>query len=177
MDIKHCFSGNRIVVALTAFALTAGTAALARQTTAPSSSTASTQSSTTTTTTTTKKSTKAERKAARKERHEKMANELGLTADQKTQMKAIQQDQRKQMKAVKDDSSLSQDQKAAKFKEIHKAGMEKRDALLTPEQRDKMQHLRDEHEAEEAKEGKEGGHKWHHKKQQTTPSTTETPKS
>src|SRR5438128_11495129 len=103
MDIKHCFSGNRLVVALTAFALTAGTAALAQQTSTPSS-TASTQSSTTTTTTTSKKSTKAERKAARKERrkerHEKMANELGLTADQKTQLKSLRDDQRKQMQAV-----------------------------------------------------------------------------
>src|ERR1051326_2698846 len=106
-----------------------------------------------------------------------MANELGLTADQKTQLKSLRDDQRKQMQAIKNDSSLSAEQKAAKMKEGHKAGMEKRDALLTPEQREKMQHLRDEHEAEEAKEGKEGGHKWHHKKQQTAPSTTETPKS
>ena len=171
MDIKHCLSGNRIAVALTAFALTAGTAAVAQQTTAPSSSTTSTQSSTTTTTT---KPSKAERKAKRKERHEKMANELGLTADQKTQLKSLRDDQRKQMQAVKNDSSLSAEQKQAKMKEIHKAGMEKRDALLTPEQREKMQHIRDEHEGNEAKEG---GHKWHHKKQQTTPSTTETPKS
>jgi hypothetical protein len=89
-------------------------------------------------------------------------------------MKAIQQDQRKQMQATKNDSSLSTEQKQAKFKEIHKAGMEKRDALLTPEQREKMQHLRDENESAE---GKEGGHKWHHKKQQAAPSTTETPKS
>ncbi len=81
-----------------------------------------------------------------------MQKELGLTADQKKQMKALQQDQRKQMKAVKDDSSLSQDQKAAKFKEIHKSGMEKRDALLTPEQREKLQHLRSENEENEGKE-------------------------
>lgn len=171
MDIKHCLCGNRVVVALTAFALTAGTAALAQQTTTPSSSTTSTQTSTTTTTT---KPSKAEKKAARKERHEKMAKELGLTADQKTQMKALQQDQRKQMQAIKNDSSLSTEQKQAKFKEMHKAGMEKRDALLTPEQREKMQHLRAEHEENEAKEG---GQKWHHKKQQAAPATTETPKS
>ena len=50
--------------------------------------------------------------------------------------------------------------------------MEKRDALLTPEQREKMKGLRAEHEADEAKEGKEGGHHWRHKKQQTTPPAT-----
>ncbi len=163
METKHSFFGSRIAVALTAFALAAGIPALAQQsTTTPSDSTQSAQ---------TAPKTKAEKKAARKERKEKMAQELGLTDQQKQQMKALQQDQRKQMKAVRDDSSLSQEQKQAKVKEIHKAGMEKRDALLTPEQREKIQHLRAENEAEE-------GHRNHHKKHQTTPSaTTETPKS
>jgi Spy/CpxP family protein refolding chaperone len=87
-----------------------------------------------------------------------MAKELGLTADQKKQLKSLRQDQKKQMDAVRNDASLSQEQKAAKLKEIHKAGMEKRDSLLTPEQREKMQHLRDENEA------KEGGARHHHRK-------------
>ena len=173
MESKHSFFGSRIAVALTAFALAAGATALAQQSTTPSDSTQSTQSA---------PATKADKKAWKKEhkeRKEKMAKELGLTDDQKKQLKALRQDQRKQMDAVRNDSSLSQEQKQAKFKEIHQAGMEKRDALLTPEQREKMQHLRDEHEAEEAKEGKTGGHHWRHKKdQQTTPSTTTTtPKS
>jgi Spy/CpxP family protein refolding chaperone len=167
MDIKHSFFGNRIAVAFAAFVLTTGIPVLAQQSTTTSGSTQSTQSA---------PATKADTKASRKEWKQQMAKELGLTDDQKKQLKSLRQDQRKQMEAVRNDSSLSQEQKQAKFKEIHKSGMEKRDALLTPEQREKMQHLRDEHEAEEAKEGKEGGH--HHKKQQTTPSsTTETPKS
>ena len=168
METKHSFLGSRIAVALTAFALTAGIPALAQQSTTTSGSTQSTQAA---------PATKAEKKAARKERKEKMAKELGLTDDQKKQLKSLKQDQRKQMDAVRKDSSLTQEQKQAKFKEIHQSGMEKRDALLTPEQREKMQHLRDEHEA---KEGKEGGHHWRHKKdkQQTAPSATpETPKS
>ena len=169
METKHSFFGSRIAVALTAFALTAGIPALAQQSTTTSDNTQSTQSA---------PATKAEKKAARKERKEKMAKELGLTADQKKQLKSLKQDQRKQMEAVRKDSSLTQEQKQAKFKEIHKSGMEKRDSLLTPEQREKMQHLRAEHEAEEGKEGKEGGHHWRHKKQQTTPpATTETPKN
>jgi len=169
METKHSLFGSRIAVALTAFALAAGIPALAQQSTTPSDSTQTTQAA---------PATKAEKKAARNERKEKMAKELGLTDDQKKQLKALRQDQRKQMEAIKNDSSLTQEQKQEKFKEIHKAGMEKRDALLTPEQREKMQHLRDEHEAGE---GKEGGHHWRHKKnqQQPTPSatTTETPKS
>jgi Spy/CpxP family protein refolding chaperone len=150
MDTKHSFFGSRILAAVASFALTAGTVAVAQQTTTPSAADQSAMSSTTAT-----KPSKAERKAhsqERKERKEKMQKELGLTADQKKQMKALQQDQRKQMKAVKDDSSLSQEQKAAKFKEIHKGGMEKRDALLTPEQREKLQHLRSENEENEGRE-------------------------
>ena len=150
MDTKHSLFGSRILAAVATFALTAGTVAMAQQTTTPSATDQAATSSTTST-----KPSKAERKAhrkERKERKEKMQKELGLTADQKKQMKALQQDQRKQMKAVKDDSSLSQEQKAAKFKEIHKAGMEKRDALLTPEQREKLQHLRSENEENEGGE-------------------------
>ena len=174
METKHSFFGSRIAVALTAFALAAGIPALAQQSTTPSGSTQSTQSA---------PATKADKKAWKKEHKEhkeKMAKELGLTADQKKQLNSLKQDQRKQMEAVRKDSSLTQEQKQAKMKEIHQAGMEKRDALLTPEQREKMQHLRAEHEADEAKEGKEGGHHWRHKKdqQQTTPpATTTTPKS
>ena len=175
METKHSFFGSRIAVALTAFALAAGIPALAQQSTTSSSSTQSTQST---------PATKADKKAWKKEhkeRKEKMAKELGLTADQQKQLKALKQDQRKQMEAVRNDSSLTQEQKQAKFKEIHQAGMEKRDSLLTPEQREKMQHLRTEHEADEAKEGKngkEGGHHWRHKKDQTTPpATSTTPKS
>lgn len=165
MDIKHSFFGSRIAVALTALALAAGLPALAQQSTTPSNSTQATQ---------TAPATKAEKKAARKERKEKMAKELGLTDDQKKQLKALRQDQRKQMEAVRKDSSLTPEQKQEKFKEIHKAGMEKRDALLTPEQREKMQHLRDEHEAGE---GKKGGYGRRHKPRTTPPATTETPKS
>jgi Spy/CpxP family protein refolding chaperone len=173
MEIKHSFLGSRILVALAGFALTAGTVAVAQQTTTPSDNAQSTQSSTTST-----KTDKAARKAKRKEHKEKMAKELGLTADQKKQLNALQQDQRKQMKGVKNDSSLSAEQKQAKVKEIRQAGIEKRDALLTPEQRDKMQHMREEHEAAEGKEG-DHHHGRHQKDQQQTtpPPTTETPKS
>jgi periplasmic protein CpxP/Spy len=152
MNTRHSFFGSRILAAVATFALTAGSVAVAQQTTTPSATDQSTQSAQSTTNA---KPSKAERKAhrkERKERKEKMQKELGLTADQKKQMKALQQDQRNQMKAVKNDSSLSQEQKAAKFKEIHKAGMEKRDALLTPEQREKLQHLRSENEENEGGE-------------------------
>jgi len=153
MDTKHSFFGGRILAAVATLALTAGTVAVAQQTTPPSDTTQPAQSSTTGT-----KPSKSERKAMRKERKEKMAKELGLTADQKKQLKALRQDQKKQIDAVRSDSSLSQEQKATKLKEIHKAGMEKRDAVLTPEQREKMQHLRDENEANE------GGEHHHHRK-------------
>src|SRR5262249_44886741 len=133
------------IAALTLSALISAAPAFAQQTAAPSSG-QSAQSST---------STPAAGTAAGKKhhrRHKKLGKELGLTADQKKQMKALREDQRKQIQAVRNDSSLSQDQKAAKLKDIHQSGMEKRDAILTAEQREKLQHLRDENEENEAGE-------------------------
>jgi periplasmic protein CpxP/Spy len=144
MEAKHTLFGGRTLAALALSALISAAPALAQQTSTDSTTGQAAQSSTTT--------GKAHRK------HGKMAKELGLTADQKKQLKSLRQDQKKQIDAVRNDASLSQEQKAAKMKEIHKAGMEKRDSLLTPEQREKMQHLRDENEA------KEGGARHHHRK-------------
>src|SRR3954470_1573074 len=67
MDTRHSVFGSRILAAVATFALTAGTVAVAQQTTAPSGTDQSAPSSTTAT-----KPSKAERKAHRKERKEKM---------------------------------------------------------------------------------------------------------
>jgi hypothetical protein len=44
-----------------------------------------------------------------------------LEDDQKEKLKPILQDQHKQMKAVRDDTSLTQDQKHEKMKQIHES--------------------------------------------------------
>ena len=72
-------------------------------------------------------------------------NRLGLTADQKTQMKQIRQDEKQQIQAVKGDNSLSKDQKKAKIQEIRQNGTSKINGLLTPEQQQKFAQRRANH--------------------------------
>lgn len=72
-------------------------------------------------------------------------NKLGLTADQKTQIKQIRQDEKQQIQAVKADNSLSKDQKKAKIQEIRQNGTSKINGLLTPEQQQKFAQRRANH--------------------------------
>ena len=73
----------------------------------------------------------------------KMMQDLNLTADQKTQMKALHQEMQQQRNAIKNDSSLSADQKKEKMKELHKAQSEKMKTILTPDQQAKMKAFRE----------------------------------
>jgi Spy/CpxP family protein refolding chaperone len=68
-----------------------------------------------------------------------MAKELGLTDDQKTQVKAALEDMQSKMKALHDDTSASPEDKKAKFKEIRDANQAKMKEILTPEQFTKLQ--------------------------------------
>jgi Spy/CpxP family protein refolding chaperone len=114
-------------------------AAFAQTATTPSTSSSGTQATTNTSTNQEKRGEKM------REHRDKMAKELGLTDDQKSQMKTIHQDARKQAQAIKNDSSLSADQKKAKMKELHEQTMAKSEAILTPEQKQKMEQLKAEH--------------------------------
>jgi Spy/CpxP family protein refolding chaperone len=70
---------------------------------------------------------------------EMIAKELGLTDDQKTQIKAALEDTMAKFKALHDDTSLSADDKKAKMKEIRDANQAKMKEILTPEQFAKWQ--------------------------------------
>jgi Spy/CpxP family protein refolding chaperone len=74
--------------------------------------------------------------------------DLNLTDDQKAQMKKIHQDAKAQIEAVNNDSSLSADQKQAKIQAIHRGTHKQVEAMLTPEQRQKMRAWRQEHRGE-----------------------------
>jgi Spy/CpxP family protein refolding chaperone len=76
---------------------------------------------------------------------EKMARELNLTAEQKTQIEAIRKQTHDSMKAIRSDASLSDDQKREKGRELMKSGMEQERAILTPEQQAKAKTLRGKH--------------------------------
>src|SRR2546422_352814 len=63
---------------------------------------------------------------------------LNLTADQQTQIKAVFEAMHPQMKAVEDDTTLSQDERMAKMKDLRDATHAKIKALLTPDQQQKF---------------------------------------
>lgn len=81
-------------------------------------------------------------------------NALGLTADQKSQIKQIRQNEKQQIQTVKADNSLSKDQKKAKIKDIRQNSTSQINGLLTPDQQKKFAEKRANHK----------GHR-HHKHQ------------
>lgn len=72
----------------------------------------------------------------------KMADQLNLTADQKSQVKTLRQDMKQQRDGIMNDQSLTADQKKQKMKDLRKAQSEKMNTILTPDQQAKMKELR-----------------------------------
>ena len=70
-----------------------------------------------------------------------MASQLKLTAAQQTKIKAISEGSRKKTQAIRDNSSLSEEQRRAKFLELRNETTEKIKAVLTPAQREKLDQL------------------------------------
>ena len=63
-----------------------------------------------------------------------LSDKLKLTDDQKSQIKPILEDEHKQLAALREDSSLSREQKRAKFREIHTSTFDKIRPILTDQQ-------------------------------------------
>jgi len=83
-----------------------------------------------------------EQRERRQEMGERMAKELGLTADQKTKMKGLLRQQRTAAEAIMDDEALSRDQRRAKLRELGQNNEAQRRAVLTPEQQKKADEMR-----------------------------------
>jgi len=81
-------------------------------------------------------------KAMRAGRRGRMANELGLTTEQRSKVKETVQSARQQRKSVLNDSSLSDEQKLAQLKQIRISTKTQLASILTPEQLDKWQQMR-----------------------------------
>ena len=79
------------------------------------------------------------------QRGQRFAEALNLTPEQQTDLKSIRDNERQQAQAIKNDSSLTPDQKKAKFKELRKSSHEQMMAKLTPEQQQKFKEMRKEH--------------------------------
>ncbi len=69
---------------------------------------------------------------------EVLARQLGLSDDQKTKIQPLLADKSRKLKALKSDSSLSQDDKKAKAKEIRENSLAQIRPLLTPDQQAKL---------------------------------------
>lgn len=90
----------------------------------------------------------------------KMKEELNLSKEQSEKMKAINADTRTKMQALRDDKSISDADRKAKAGAIMKERKEKTDAILTPEQREKMKEM-----GKKAKEHRKGDKKhWKERK-------------
>jgi Spy/CpxP family protein refolding chaperone len=98
------------------------------------------------------------------QRGQRFAEALNLTPEQQTDLKSIHENERQQAQAIKNDSSLTADQKKAKFKELRKSSREQMMAKLTPEQQQKFKEMHKGHR----------GH-WRGGKKNQDQSTGETP--
>ncbi|MCM8759923.1 MAG: hypothetical protein NC906_09170 [Candidatus Omnitrophica bacterium] len=69
---------------------------------------------------------------------------LNLTEEQKAKIREIQKSRREQLSALQQDTTLSQEQKREKMRQIMESTQKQMDEVLTPEQRQQMEKLREE---------------------------------
>ncbi len=81
--------------------------------------------------------------------------QLNLTPEQKAQVKSIVQDARTQAKAIKDNTTLTKEQKVTQFRELHESTMQKIKALLTPDQLQKLEQMKQNRPQHKERAGKQ----------------------
>jgi protein CpxP len=74
---------------------------------------------------------------------DRLAEELGLTADQKAKLGPIMKHQQEQMQALRKDESLSQEQRREKSRALREENQKAIAAILTPEQAKKFADMRE----------------------------------
>ena len=73
---------------------------------------------------------------------QQISDQLNLTEEQKTKLKPILQDEVDQLKALKSDTTASSQDKLQKAKEIRASHKSQIDAILTPEQKQKWDQMK-----------------------------------
>jgi protein CpxP len=95
--------------------------------------------------------------AQRQRQHMAMlAEKLNLTDAQKAQFQQINKYMRKQGMAIRQDSSLTDGQKKAKMQELRQQSHKQMFSVLTPEQKEKLKQMREEHKKEQEKDKTSG---------------------
>jgi Spy/CpxP family protein refolding chaperone len=95
--------------------------------------------------------------AQRQRQHMAMlAEKLSLTDAQKAQFQQITKDMWQQGRAIRQDSSLTDDQKKQKIQELRQQSHKQMFSVLTPEQKEKLKQMREEHKKEQEKDKASG---------------------
>ncbi|HEY2389557.1 MAG TPA: hypothetical protein VGK22_00160 [Candidatus Angelobacter sp.] len=76
-------------------------------------------------------------------RLQQISAELGLSDDQKAQLKPILQEEFKRLKAVKDDKMRSADDKKEKSKDVQDSARDQMKQILSPDQQKKLSELKE----------------------------------
>lgn len=92
-------------------------------------------------------------------RKEKAAEDLNLTADQKTKVKDLRESGKQQREAIQNDASLTSDQRKAKMKELAKSQNEKMNNILTPDQQAKRKAYAQKMRGNRKMHGQKGGNR------------------
>ena len=79
---------------------------------------------------------------AAEKRLKRASKRLNLTDEQKEKIRPIFQDEQKQMNEIEAESTLTPQQKHKKMRQIRLASRSQMDAILTPEQKEKMPPVR-----------------------------------
>ena len=74
--------------------------------------------------------------------NQEMMKDLNLTPDQSAKMKNVMEEMRPKMDALRDNTSLTPDEKRSQLKALRDEQKTKVDAILTPDQRTKMEEKR-----------------------------------
>ena len=75
----------------------------------------------------------------------KLSNELKLTDAQKAQLRPILMGAHQQAEAIKRDTTLTPEVRKTKMRELGRSTRQQMQAILTPEQREKLKTIRQEH--------------------------------
>ena len=86
-----------------------------------------------------------------------LAEKLGLTDQQKQQFQQIQKNMWQQGRSIRQDSSLTDDQKREKMQDLRKQAHKQMFDVLTPEQREQLKQMRQEHQQQKDKDSSGSG--------------------
>src|SRR5258708_21257828 len=89
------------------------------------------------------------RRAGQRQHMEMLAKKLNLTDPQKQQFQQIQQKMRQQAMSIHNDNLLSDDQKKEKMQGLRKQAHQEMFGVLTPEQKDLLKQIREQHQKEQ----------------------------